>query len=83
MNQHAVVSRFSHVKPGDTEFKGGAVSYGDFTLARPITDAVNLAAISLRLGGRRLLWDSTAAKITNVSEANRYLSREYRPGWEV
>jgi hypothetical protein len=64
-------------------FTGGATSFGDFTLARPITDAVNLASISLRLGGRRLLWDSTAAKITNVPEANRYLTREYRLGWEI
>ena len=66
-----------------TAFKGGPASYGDFLLARPICDAVNLASISLRLGGRRLLWDSAAAKITNIPEANRFLTREYRPGWEL
>jgi hypothetical protein len=66
-----------------TAFKGGPASYGDFQLARPISDAVNLASISLRLGGRRLLWDSAAAKITNIADANRFLTREYRPGWEV
>lgn len=66
-----------------TAFKGGPASYGDFTLAGPITDAVNLAAISLRLGGRRLLWDSANAKITNLSEANKYLTREYRAGWKL
>jgi len=64
-------------------FKGGPASYGDFLLAGPICDAVNLASISLRLGGRRLLWDSTSAKITNLPEANRFLTREYRPGWEL
>ena len=42
---------------------------------------MNLAAISLRLGGRRLLWDGE--KITNVAEANKYLTRDYRPGWEL
>ena len=46
-------------------------------------DAMNLAAISLRLGGRRLLFDSAAAKITNVPEANRHLTREYRSGWAI
>jgi Oxidoreductase family, C-terminal alpha/beta domain/Oxidoreductase family, NAD-binding Rossmann fold len=66
-----------------TAFKGGPASYGDFQLARPICDAMNLAMISLRLGGKRLLWDSTAAKITNITEANRFLTREYRPGWEL
>ena len=66
-----------------TAFKGGPASYGDFQLARPICDAMNLASISLRLGGRRLLWDSTSAKITNIGEANKFLTREYRPGWEM
>jgi hypothetical protein len=64
-------------------FKGGPRSYGDFLLAGPICDAVNLAAISLRLGGRRLLWDAAAARITNLPEANVHLTREYRPGWQV
>jgi hypothetical protein len=66
-----------------TAFKGGPASYGDFLRAGPISDAVNLAAISLRLGGRRLLWDSATAKITNIPAANKFLTREYRPGWEL
>jgi predicted dehydrogenase len=64
-------------------FKGGPASYGDFQLAGPICDAVNLAAISLRLGGRRLLWDAANAKITNIPEANKHLTREYREGWAL
>ncbi len=66
-----------------TAFKGGTTSYGDFQRAGPISDAVNLACISLRLGGRRVLFDSASAKITNISEANKLLTREYRPGWEL
>jgi hypothetical protein len=66
-----------------TAFKGGPASYGDFRLAAPISDMMNLASISLRLGGRRLLFDSAAAKITNIPDANRLLTREYRPGWEI
>jgi hypothetical protein len=64
-------------------FTGGPASYGDFLLAGPITDAMNLASVSLKLGGRRLLWDSATMKITNLPEANRLLTREYRPGWEI
>ena len=63
--------------------KGGKPTYGDFTLGGPISDAFNLGAVSLRMGGKRLLFDSTTAKITNVAEANRYLTREYRKGWEL
>jgi hypothetical protein len=64
-------------------FTGGPASYGDFTLAGPISDAFNLASISLQLGGRRLHFDSATAKITNVPEANALLTRDYRPGWEL
>jgi hypothetical protein len=64
-------------------FKGGPASYGDFTLAGPISDAINLAAVSLRLGGKRLHWDAAAGTITNLPEANRLLTREYRPGWQI
>lgn len=63
--------------------KGGKPTYGNFLLGGPITDAFNLGAISLRLGGKRLRFDSASAKITNVAEANKYLTREYRPGWEL
>ena len=49
--------------------------------AGPISEAVNLYAIALRTG-RKLLYDSVNRKITNVPEANKYLSREYRKGWE-
>lgn len=52
-------------------------------LASPISDAFNLAAVSLRLGGERLLWDAAAAKVTNRPEANALLTREYRKGWEL
>ena len=34
MNQHAVVNKFSHVKPGDTEYKGGGLR--DFFLYRDL-----------------------------------------------
>jgi hypothetical protein len=64
-------------------FKAGKSNYGDFLLAGPITDAFNLAAVSLRLGGRRLLFDAVSAKVTNIAEANKYLTREYRKGWEL
>ncbi|MCC6488975.1 MAG: Gfo/Idh/MocA family oxidoreductase [Candidatus Hydrogenedentes bacterium] len=66
-----------------TAFRGGPASYGDFGLGGPISEAMNLAAISLRLGGPRLLWDSAHATITNLPDANKLLTREYRSGWEM
>jgi len=63
--------------------KGGKSTYGDFLLAQPISDAFNLGAVSLRMGGRRLAFDAANAKVTNVPEANKYLTRDYRKGWEL
>lgn len=63
--------------------KGGAPTCGDFLLAGPISDAFNLGAVSLRAGGKRLQFDAASARITNAPDLNRYLTREYRPGWEL
>ena len=43
MNQHAVVSKFSHVKPGDTEFKGGGLR--DFFLYRDLGIATDRKSV--------------------------------------
>jgi hypothetical protein len=64
-------------------FRGGPATSGSFVLGAPISDAFNLAAISLRLGGQRLVWDSANKTITNRPEANALLTREYRKGWEL
>jgi hypothetical protein len=42
----------------------------------------NLGAVALRTG-RRILFDPENMKITNIPEANKYLFREYRKGWEL
>lgn len=60
--------------------KGGAQSQGSFLHAAGISEAVNLYAVALRTR-RRLSYDAASRKITNIAEANKYLSREYRKGW--
>jgi predicted dehydrogenase len=62
--------------------RGGAQSPGNFGNAWPISEAVNLYAVALRTG-KRLLYDAGNRSITNVAEANRYLSRQYRKGFEL
>ncbi len=59
----------------------GAPSQGSFLNAGPISEAVNLYAMALRTG-KKLTYDAKATTITNVPDANRYLAREYRKGWE-
>jgi hypothetical protein len=61
--------------------RGGQQSPSSFLNAGPISEAVNLYSVALRTG-KRLLYDSESRKITNVAEANKYLYREYRKGWD-
>jgi predicted dehydrogenase len=56
-------------------------SFADF--AGPLTEAVLLGTVCVRMGGRKLLWDSKNLKVTNVPEANQYLHYEYRKGWTL
>ena len=62
--------------------RGGKPSEAEFLHAGPIAEAFNLGAIACRVG-KRIEWDAQNMKITNVPDANRYLYREYRKGWEL
>ena len=62
--------------------RGGQTSPADFQYAGPISEAFNLAAVALRVR-RRIDYDSASMTITNIPEANKYLRREYRKGWEL
>ena len=60
----------------------GGQSPGSFLNAGPISDAVNLGAVALR-AGKKVLFDSDKMKISNAADANKFLYREYREGWEL
>jgi hypothetical protein len=55
---------------------------GSFRHAWPVTEAVNLYAAALR-SGKMLMYDAQNRQITNVPDANKYLTREYRKGWSL
>ena len=63
-------------------FKNNTQSPGSFLYAGPVTETILLGAVSLR-AGKRVEYDSVNMKITNLPEANKYLVREYRKGWEL
>ena len=55
----------------------------NFDFAGPLTEAVLLGTVSVRLGGRQLVWDSENLRVTNIPEANRYIHYDYRKGWTL
>jgi hypothetical protein len=63
-------------------FKNNTQSPGSFLYTGPVTETILLGGVALR-AGKRVEYDSANMKITNVPEANKYLVREYRKGWEL
>ena len=69
--------------------KGGPAAGSNFDWAGPLTEAVLLGNVALRaqlrepLTKARLEWDSKSLSFTNLPEANAFLRRDYRAGWEV
>ena len=61
--------------------KSGKQYPGSFREAEFITEAINLYAVAQR-SGHMLKYDAASRSITNVAEANKYLSRDYRTGWD-
>jgi Oxidoreductase family, NAD-binding Rossmann fold/Oxidoreductase family, C-terminal alpha/beta domain len=61
--------------------KTGKQYPGNFREAEYITEAINLYAVALRTG-HLLKYDPVNVKITNLPDANKWLDREYRSGWD-
>ena len=78
-------SHGQHVAPSMRQWiaavRGGPQSASSFLNAWPISEAVNLYAVALR-ARKKLLYDGQSQKITNLADANKYLGREYRKGWD-
>jgi len=62
---------------------GNGTPSANFDYAGPLTEAVLLGSVATRFPKTTLQWDAKAVKFTNVPEANRYVRRTYRKGWEI
>jgi hypothetical protein len=62
--------------------KGGPQPEACFLNALEISDLQNLGAVALRTGSK-VEFDPKAVRITNNEAANKFLTREYRKGWEL
>ena len=69
-----------------------------FDYAGPMTETVLMGNLAIRsymlrkvttkgrsdfFGRKKLIWDGKNTKITNLEEANQFVGREYRKGWEI
>jgi len=63
-------------------FRNGQQSPGNFIDAEAVTETILLGAVALR-AGKKIEYDSENMKIKNLPDANKYLYRKYRKGWEL
>lgn len=62
--------------------KEGTPTTCNFDYSATMTETVLLGAVSYRVG-QKLEWDAENLKATNCPEADKYITKEYRKGWEV
>ena len=64
--------------------KGDNPSSSPFSQAAPLTETMLLGIAALRAGqGKKIYYDGANMKITNAPDANQFLTRVYRKGWEL
>jgi len=75
---------WSHEMNWVKAIKGETQASCPFEYAALLTETMLLGLVALRTGqGRKILYDGEQMLVTNIREANQYLTREYRAGWAV
>ena len=63
--------------------RGNGKTSAPFDYSGPLTETVLLGCLATRFRKTTLEWDAAELKVTNVPEANDFVRRRYRKGWEV
>ncbi|WOO39543.1 Gfo/Idh/MocA family oxidoreductase [Rubellicoccus peritrichatus] len=56
----------------------GGTTGAPFSYGGPLCEALQIGVVANRFPGQTLEWDADNMRVTNLPEANRYLSRKYR-----
>ena len=62
--------------------KNGAPTLCNFDYSGKLIEHNLLGTVAFRVG-KKIQWDPALLKATNCPEADKYLRRPYRPGWEI
>jgi hypothetical protein len=82
MPEQTIPNSKGHAYEWLSGFKTGKDALCNFGYAGPLAETVLLGNVSHRVG-HKLEWDPKNLKVTNCSEAEQYIRREYRKGWEL
>jgi predicted dehydrogenase len=73
----------NHYQQWANACKGQGKATGNFDYSGPLTETVLLGTIAVRFPNQKLEWNSSKLKFGNVAEANQFVHKRYRAGWEV
>ena len=55
-----------------------------YTIGRQLTETMLLGVVAMKTGqSKKIYYDGEKGQITNNSDSNQYLQREYRKGWSL
>jgi hypothetical protein len=75
---------WSHEQNWAKAIKGQATASSPLEYAAQLTETMLLGVVALRAGqGKKVLYDGEKMQITNVPEANQFLTRDFRAGWAI
>jgi predicted dehydrogenase len=77
-----VVPSVDHYVQWADACRGESQTTSHFSYSGPLTEAVLVGTIALRLPGQRLQWDSANLRFPHSSEAQKLVTKPYRKGWE-
>ncbi|MBU6401077.1 MAG: Gfo/Idh/MocA family oxidoreductase [Verrucomicrobia bacterium] len=63
--------------------RGNGKTSAGFDYAGPLTEAVLLGSVATHFPQTTLEWHAADLRFTNQAEANRFVRRTYRQGWEI
>ena len=63
--------------------RGNGQTAANFDYAGPLTEAILLGSVATRFPNATMQWNAPGLKFTNLPDANQYIRRHYREGWEV
>jgi predicted dehydrogenase len=63
--------------------RGNGKTSTPFDYSGPLTESVLLGCLATRFPQTTLEWDAANVKVSNVAEANQFVRRQFRKGWEV
>ena len=81
--QRPKVSENDHWQQFVEACRGNGQTAANFDYAGPLTESVLLGSVATRFPKTTMQWNAKKLKFTNVSEADQYVRRRYRKGWEV